>query len=523
MPQTPATLTYIDSFETTSQWAFVNHTANSPTAWVIGNAVNNGGSKSLYVSTDNGLTNTIDPSVVSTVHTYRDVKIPIGTATLSFDWKAVGDFYNGGWGYQVYNFMQAWIVPKSYTPTGGNLVSGVANAIQLQGPHQDGNFLDQSTFTTFINSNVNLAAFAGDTVRLVFTWKTLNGTGGTPAAIDNIYFGTPIPTSADSVVISTANNVAPEITTQNGTIQLNANVWPATFSQNVTWTSTSGSAFATVDANGLVTGLSNGTATIRATSTASNTIFDEIQVLVNIPAAPVETCDTLTTFSFDFENFTAFPENCWSENQGSPMISLGNASGDNFIQVYSSTNANQDLFIVSPPVSTIDGQHQLSFDATSTATGLMVTFGTLATENDYTSFVPTGAAFAPVAGQTYTSANLTATPNHYYTAIKVSPNGVHKVVGIDNVVWKLGSGNVNVNELEEVNAVHVYPNPTNDFINIDSKVAISSVELYNVIGQMVHTSKKAMQINVSQLNGGVYFVKINSEKGLSKTFRVVKQ
>lgn len=521
VPQTPATLTYTDSFETTSDWAFVSQPGVSPTAWVIGTAAHNGGSKGLYVSKDNGVTNTIDASVVSTVHTYRDIIIPNGTTntTLSFDWKAEGDYYNGGWGYQVYNFMQAWIVPKSYTPAAGTLISNVANAVQLQGPQPDGNFLAQSTFTTYSNASLNMAAFAGDTVRLVFTWKNINGSTGTPAAIDNIYFGLPQPT-VDSLTITTANNVPANITTQNGSLQLNAMVWPASISQNVSWTSTSGTTVATVNANGLVSGLSNGTATIRATSTLNPAIYDEIQVTVNIPATPVASCDTLTTFSFDLENFSAFPEQCWTANQSYPMVSLGNTAGNKFIQAYSATNATQDIYIVSPPVSTIDGNHTLSFDVLSAGTDLMVTIGSMSDTGNYNSFVASGAAFAPAAGSSYTSESVAATAGHHYVAIKISPNGVHKVLGIDNVKWQPAT--TSINELNRENAVIIYPNPAKNIIYIDTKIELAGVELYNVLGQQLQTTHQR-QLNLSNLNAGVYFIKVNSKNGFTKTFRIVKQ
>ena len=521
VPQTPATLTYTDSFEATSEWTFVSQQSLSPTSWVIGTAAHNGGSKGLYVSKDNGLTHTIDASVVSTVHTYRDIIIPNGTTntTLSFDWKAEGDYYNGGWGYQVYNFMQAWIVPKSYTPAAGSLISNVPNAIQIQGPQPDGNFLAQSTFTTYNNANLNLSAFAGDTVRLVFTWKNINGSTGTPAAIDNIYFGLPQIT-ADSLTITTTNNVPAIINTQNGTLQLNATVWPATFNQNVSWSLTSGANAASVNATGLVTGLNNGTAIIRATSTANPAIYDELQVTVNIPATPVTGCDTVATFAFDFENFTAFPEQCWTANQSYPGISLGNSNDNKFIQAYSATNATQDLYIVAPPVSTIDGNHVLSFDVLSAGSDLMVTIGTMSDTGNYNSFVATGAPFAPVAGNTYTSEKLTATAGHYHVAIKISPNGVHKVLGIDNVSWKPAP--THINELNGIDVVSVYPNPAKEVIHIETKVALAGIELYNVLGQQLQTTHQR-QLNIAQLNPGVYFIKVNSESGFSRTFRIVKQ
>ncbi|SFQ66430.1 Ig-like domain-containing protein [Flavobacterium akiainvivens] len=90
-----------------------------------------------------------------------------------------------------------------------------------------------------------------------------------------------IPVVVESVVVATQDNISAEITTENGTLQLVATVNPEDVSQDVTWSITSGNEFATVDANGLVTAVANGTVTVRATSVADATKFDEIEVTIN--------------------------------------------------------------------------------------------------------------------------------------------------------------------------------------------------------------------------------------------------
>ena len=89
----------------------------------------------------------------------------------------------------------------------------------------------------------------------------------------------------NTVVVTTQNNVAPTITVANGTLQLEATITPTTANQAVTWSVQSGSTSATVDNTGLVTGLANGTAVIRATSVADTSKFGELTVTVNIAAS----------------------------------------------------------------------------------------------------------------------------------------------------------------------------------------------------------------------------------------------
>ncbi|WP_296381487.1 family 16 glycosylhydrolase [Winogradskyella sp.] len=54
----------------------------------------------------------------------------------------------------------------------------------------------------------------------------------------------------------------------------------------------------------------------------------------------------------------------------------------------------------------------------------------------------------------------------------------------------------------------VYPNPTSDIINIISEENIDNLELYNSIGQLVlHKKKNTKQLNIEDLNSGVYILK----------------
>ena len=68
----------------------------------------------------------------------------------------------------------------------------------------------------------------------------------------------------------------------------------------------------------------------------------------------------------------------------------------------------------------------------------------------------------------------------------------------------------------------VYPNPVNAMLQIQSKtnIAISSISIYNMLGQVVLVIPNAEQIksiDVSSLKTGNYFIKINSDSGTLNT------
>ena len=75
------------------------------------------------------------------------------------------------------------------------------------------------------------------------------------------------------------------------------------------------------------------------------------------------------------------------------------------------------------------------------------------------------------------------------------------------------------------NALTVYPIPTRDFLNIEYKDAIDEVTVYNHIGQEVYLQKSdssKLQLNLSNLKSGIYFVKLSSNE-TQHNFKIVKE
>lgn len=75
------------------------------------------------------------------------------------------------------------------------------------------------------------------------------------------------------------------------------------------------------------------------------------------------------------------------------------------------------------------------------------------------------------------------------------------------------------------NLIKVYPNPTNNYINlsVSEKVKLNKINLYNVIGKTVLKIKpKSKSIDISSLNNGIYFLKVEDEIGNKGTFKILK-
>ncbi|MDV6169826.1 Ig-like domain-containing protein [Flavobacterium sp. DG1-102-2] len=106
--------------------------------------------------------------------------------------------------------------------------------------------------------------------------------------------------AATALIISVENDAEPVINTNESTLQLVATIVPAEATNaDVTWTIVNGAEFASIDENGLVTAVANGTVIVRATSNDDETIYDEIEVVINVPTAGLG--------DFDASKFVLYP------------------------------------------------------------------------------------------------------------------------------------------------------------------------------------------------------------------------
>lgn len=81
---------------------------------------------------------------------------------------------------------------------------------------------------------------------------------------------------------------------------------------------------------------------------------------------------------------------------------------------------------------------------------------------------------------------------------------------VTNTVYTRFVDELGVSDLETLKVI-AYPNPANDILNIQAEGSISSIEIMNVLGQTLLTSKgnsNREQIDISGLSAGNYFVKV---------------
>lgn len=168
----PASLPYNTGFDTTNDTLW-NYAQAENNQWHIGNAVNNGGSRSLYISTDGGVSNTY-VSDATHAYAYRILNLTeSGNYDISFDWKAKGEPTTIGCDY-----LRAYIAPEADAP-----VTDITSIPSSWQSITDPLSMEEDWQSIYTVANVEAAG----NYALIFCWKVdaLTVTNP-PAAIDNV-------------------------------------------------------------------------------------------------------------------------------------------------------------------------------------------------------------------------------------------------------------------------------------------------------------------------------------------------
>ena len=179
--QSPKYLPYQCNFEDDAEnysWVFFND--NQTNQWHIGTATNNGtGSKSLYISSDNGLTHGYN-NATSYVYAAKSFLLEeTGVHQLAFDWRANGENNR--------DLMRAFLVPSSVVLQAGlsHGMNGTNNLTPTGWIDIGGGLLYNNN--TWKSEVIDFTVSNPGYYNLVFFWKNDQYTANqSPAAVDNI-------------------------------------------------------------------------------------------------------------------------------------------------------------------------------------------------------------------------------------------------------------------------------------------------------------------------------------------------
>ena len=181
----PAVLPFVCDFESSTEaanWGFENDTCANQ--WVIGNAVNNtlNGNSALYVSNDNGTSNSYTFTAPATVYAVRDILMDnsYDYYTVTYDYKVMGQ--------GTTDYLRLYLGMTGISMVQGN-AAGSVNSIPGAAVLNIDNSSYQSNQADWRHVNLLLdkETWGNRVVRLYFMWHNDASLGQNPAAaIDNL-------------------------------------------------------------------------------------------------------------------------------------------------------------------------------------------------------------------------------------------------------------------------------------------------------------------------------------------------
>ena len=335
--QIPAQLPYSQDWEDDTENANWYMGGNGVNQWTTGEAVNNtaDGLKAMYVSNDNGVSNSYSTGSASTSWAYRD--IDFGTYSeynISFDWKCQGESSS-------FDYLKVYVGAPA-TPAATASSSGATP----QGATLLGTYVLNSAWQS---ASINLIASGLSGVqRLYFLWWNDASSGSNPpAAVDNIVVtGTNCGTPTALVVDGTTPN---SFTFHFSPSDVTDNSWEAMiYSETDTMTATFS------DSSYTFTGLTSDMMYwVKVRTICEN---DEYSSWTNTASARTE-CDVFTApFVENFSSFNTNPSSCWKRYSGlASSIFDGTASLTSTTSGWAFSSSN--VFPIGHPKANVYGEN----------------------------------------------------------------------------------------------------------------------------------------------------------------------
>ena len=224
--------------------------------------------------------------------------------------------------------------------------------------------------------------------------------------------------------------------------------------------------------------------------------------------------------------------NCWSKlvtgtSSNAYVQASTIMSAPNNLYVYANS-ATEPVIVKLPSISTLStGNYAIKFKGRANySVGGKIDVGYMTDPTVASSFVILG---------TYTTTSTT-TVDDYYLAITGVPAGVTTLalrnagtpaysVLIDDVRYDLASV-LNTNDVSSPvkNNIKVYPNPFTDVLNISDIKNVKSISVMDVAGRLVKSFEKpTANLQLSELNSGMYLVVLHMNDGTKQTVKAIKK
>jgi hypothetical protein len=237
------------------------------------------------------------------------------------------------------------------------------------------------------------------------------------------------------------------------------------------------------------------------------------------------------SYNYGFDNANGFSFDGWSGAWSSNNTAGNPQAGTQMIFSNSSTTVGTptNRWLFSRPIhleansSNVIKFYLRHFSTTTNPQSIKMTVGNQPLVANQTNTLWTSSTFANTAWTEYTVNYTPTTTGVYYFGFHHFTPGVAGSVSLGLDSFSLTS--TLSNEDFDSNSFSIYPNPTSSVLNISNpnSLELKNISVVDINGRIVKNQSNSLsQINVSDLNAGVYFVTIEAAEGKT-TKKFIKQ
>ena len=211
-------------------------------------------------------------------------------------------------------------------------------------------------------------------------------------------------------------------------------------------------------------------------------------------------------------------------NLGNIATPISNINGIAFTVNYDNTLLETDSVWIEYPISFINASNQnLKFRKRDFTNGKLYTATTHTINGNVTGYGKIAILHYKIKSSLTTDNTLSLSISQ---ANQSNASGVISPLIAGSATLMAIGASVGLNELNDETYISIYPNPAKDLLNVDVSSVLdingSKIELTNTLGQVVQVAlvrQTTSQLNISQLQNGVYFVNLfsnNKQIGFKK-------
>ncbi|MFN0202800.1 MAG: serine hydrolase [Bacteroidia bacterium] len=126
--------------------------------------------------------------------------------------------------------------------------------------------------------------------------------------------------------------------------------------------------------------------------------------------------------------------------------------------------------------------------------------------------------------------NVIPSQNIVWVRMGEAPNGLPVPFLMNDKIWEylneLECATSQIEEIKEHNTVQLFPNPSKESVNIQSRQVIAKVEVFNAQGQCVksmNAQNKELSFSIQELASGLFWVKVSAANGQLWIGKLVKE